>query len=376
MHARTHSHVTTALTAATALASASVASVAASVVANSATAKAVARSPETVRLKNVVAVEALAAKTLAVATAVAEAAITAAVASCSAMINHETALYDVSGLTGLNIAAFEVTAWISDTCATCRVSAGFVSSQSMMVFSETTVLATPFNAVSTTQNGVSYIITPPESAMGNCFNIFTKEWVPKKSTQCVATKAVVRQTSTRCTERQGAWGSRRATVTVEMQRGTVSQCLVVTMQGVSMDRMEIHQDTDSRFQASTAPSFYFLVVIAFFSLQWTGRLSRVAGRRGFLARLYVGQRPLSITRPFRALPIVLALVAAALVLMPLVHAASAALIAATAALSAANIAYTALLSAIQVEATATAAATLVHTHIYQMSTYIPRRWTI
>ena len=55
------------------------------------------------------------------------------------------------------------------------------------------------------------------------------------------------------------------------------------------------------------------------------------------------------------------------------HAASAPLIAATAALSAANIAHTALLSLIQVEATATAAATLVHTHIYQISMYIPRR---
>jgi len=296
MHARTHAHLQTALTAATALASAGVASAAATVVANSATAKAVARSAETVRLKNVVIAEALAAKTLEVATAVAEAAITVAVASIS--------------------------------------------------------------------------------STGNSFNIFTKEWVPKKSTKCVAKKAVVRQTSTRCTERQGAWGSRRATVTVKMQRGTVSQCLVVKMQGVSMDIMEIHQNTDSRFQASTAPSSYFLVAIAFFSLQWRGRLSRVAGRRGFLARLYVGQRPLSITRPFHALPIVLALVAAALVLMPLVHAASAALIAATAALSAANIAYTALLSAIQVEATATAAATLVHTHIYHMSIYIPRRWII
>ena len=55
------------------------------------------------------------------------------------------------------------------------------------------------------------------------------------------------------------------------------------------------------------------------------------------------------------------------------HAASAPLIAATAALSAANIVHTALLSSIQVEAAATAAATLVHTHIYYISMYIPRR---
>jgi len=286
--------------------------------------------------------------------------------SFSAMINHETALYDTSGFAGLYIAAFEATVWISDTRAACRVSAGFVSGQSMMVLSETTVLATQFDAAPATQHGVSNSITSPESAMGNCeleSQIFTKAW----ATKCVAKKAKVPQISKRCTEGQGAWGSRRATVTVEMQRGTVAQCLLVTMQCVSMDTMEAHQNTDSRSQASTAPSSWFLVLAAVFCLQWLGRLGREARRRGFFARWYVDQRPLSIARPFRALPIVLALVAAALVLLPLVHAISAALIAATAALSAANIAHTALLSSIQVEATATAAATLVHTHIHHMS---------
>jgi hypothetical protein len=61
---------------------------------------------------------------------------------------------------------------------------------------------------------------------------------------------------------------------------------------------------------------------------------------------------------------VLAFVAGALVLLPIVHAASAALIVATAALNAANIANTALMSSIQVDVTATAAATLVHKHVY------------
>ena len=288
---------------------------------------------------------------------------------CSAMINYETALFDASSFAGLHIAAFEATAWISDTRAACRASAWLVSSQFMMVLSDTCVLTTQFDAVPAMQHGVSHSITSPESAMGNCkveSQIFTKAW----ATKCVAKKAKVPQISKRCTEGQGVWGWRRATVTVEMQRGTVAQCLLVTMHSVSM---EPHQKTDSRFQASTAPSPWFLVLVAVFCLQWLGRLSREARCRGFLARWYVDHRPFSIARPFRALPIVLALMAAALVLLPLVHATSAALIAATAALSAANTAHTALLSSIQVEATATAAATLVHTHIYHMSIYIPLR---
>jgi len=290
--------------------------------------------------------------------------------SCSAMFNHETALYDASykGFAGLHIAAFETTAWISDTRAACRVSAGVFHGQSMMVLSKTSLLATYFNAVLATQNDVSCDIIQPESTTGNCrieSEILTTAWVQKNSTKCVAEKAEVPQMLKRCTKGKAAWGSRRAKVTVRIQRETSKQCLSATMQGVSMDIMEAHQYTDSRFQASTTPSPWFLVLAAIFCLQWQGNLSRVVRRSGLLARFYDGQRPLSIARSFHALPIVLTLVVAALILLPVVHAASAALIAATAALGAANIAHTALLSSIQVEATATAAATLVLTHIHK-----------
>jgi len=147
--------------------------------------------------------------------------------SHSAIFNHETALNNACGLAGLHIAAFQGRAWMSDTRAACRVSAGFFSSHFMMVLSYTKVRATQF--------------------------------VPKKSTKCVAKKAEVSRTFKRCMTEQGTGKSRRAMVTVGKQRGTATQGLSETMQGVSMDIIKAHQDKDSRFQATTTSSSWFLV---------------------------------------------------------------------------------------------------------------------